>query len=260
MMRNFQFVLDLSKAPLFMWAAQDDLWDVRFIEVTKAKLDTDPSAIGAITGILVTEEYSDGRRLEEVVRMRLHASHDLVQRLLAVSQEGPNAIYALFRTSVVRDIDVDLPIFGPDRAIVFQALTHGHIAFVEDVLRTQPRVGYESIKMGGRLVPRKATGPEGYLHAPHPWPMCRIMLTAVWRTDLSNADKIRVGIDVLVNQWWRTLRNGWLLDSSYRIHKSITEHQYARALLLAGRHLLLAPSVVTRRISSASRHNHRVQP
>ena len=65
MMANFRFVLDRARAPLFMWAAQDDLWDPRFIEATKALLDADMSAIGAISAIQVVEVQSDGRRFEE---------------------------------------------------------------------------------------------------------------------------------------------------------------------------------------------------
>ncbi len=135
MMANFQYVLDEASSPLFMWAAQDDLWHPRFIETTKALLDADPSAIGAITAIEVTEVLPDGNTFRGVVRLPDHASPDLRTRLLAVTAEGPNAIYALFRTDELRAVKVDLPIYGPDRAIVFQLLVRGRIAFADELLR-----------------------------------------------------------------------------------------------------------------------------
>ena len=49
MMANFRYVLDEARAPLFMWAAQDDLWHPTYIEVTRALLDADPLAVGAIS-------------------------------------------------------------------------------------------------------------------------------------------------------------------------------------------------------------------
>jgi glycosyltransferase involved in cell wall biosynthesis len=247
MMRNFQYVLDQSRAPLFMWAAQDDLWDPRFIETTKALLDEDPSAIGAMTAVEVVEGFGDGDTMfREVVRLPNQASSDALTRLLAVTAEGPGAIYGLFRTDTLRTVKVDLPIYGPDRAIVFQLLVRGRIAFADDVLRTQARVGYDVVDSSGRKVPRKSTGPEGYLHTPRPWPMCRIMFDEIMAGELPLFDKLCVGADVALNQWWRTKRNGWLSDSPYRIRRAMTQHQYARAALLATRHVVLSPGAVLR--------------
>ena len=246
-MRNFEQVLRLASSPYFMWAAHDDLWDPRFIETTKALLDEDPSAIGAMTAVEVVEGFGDSDTMfREVVRFPDQASSDALTRLLAVTAEGPDAIYGLFRTDTLRTVKVDLPIYGPDRAIVFQLLVRGRIAFADDVLRTQARVGYEVVESSGRKVPRKSTGPEGYLHTPRPWPMCRIMFDEIMACELPLFDKLCVGADVALNQWWRTKRNGWLSDSPYRIRRAMTQHQYARAVLLATRHVVLSPGAVLR--------------
>jgi glycosyltransferase involved in cell wall biosynthesis len=249
MMANFRYVLDEARAPLFMWAAQDDFWQPTFIDATKALLDSDPLAVGAISAIESSEkDPTTGRIIRHgVIRLPDHASSDLLTRLLAVSHEGPNAIYALFRTDKLRGLKVDLPIYGPDRAIVFQALARGPIAYSDEVLRTQFRVGYEPIEIGGRRVPRKQTGPEGYLHSPNPWPMCRIMLDEIAASDLRLTEKLWLTSDVLLNQWWRTKRNGWLHDSTYRVRVAVSQHRYLRAALLAGRHVILSPGALLRR-------------
>jgi hypothetical protein len=248
MMANFRYVLDEARAPLFMWAAQDDLWQPTYIEVTKALLDADPVAVGAMSAIEATEKDPSTERMirRDVIRLPEHASSDLLTRLLAVTHEGPNAIYALFRTDTLRGLKVDLPIYGPDRAIVFQALARGPIAYRDEVLQTQLRVGYEPVEVGGRRVPRKQTGPEGYLHSPSPWPMCRIMFDEIAASDLRLAEKLRIASDVFLNQWWRTKRNGWLHDSTYRLRIAVSHHQYLRAALLAGRHVILSPGALLR--------------
>jgi hypothetical protein len=232
-----------------MWAAQDDLWHPTFIETTKALLDADPLAVGAITAIEATEDShsAEGIVHRGVIRLPDHASYDLLTRLLAVTKEGPNAVYALFRTDVLRGLKVNLPIFGPDRAIVFQALARGPIAYSDRVLRTQLHVGYDPVEVHGRRIPRKQVGPEGYLHSPIPWPMCRIMFEEVVASDLRPAEKLRIALDILLNQWWRTKRNGWLHDSPYRVQAAVSGHRYVKAVLLAGRHVILSPGVLLRR-------------
>src|SRR5262249_1424957 len=55
---NYNRVFELSNAPLFKWAAHDDLYHVKYLEACLRLLDDDPDTVLAHTGTAFIDEAS----------------------------------------------------------------------------------------------------------------------------------------------------------------------------------------------------------
>lgn len=238
---NFEYVLHAAETPLFMWAAHDDVWAPTFLETCVGLLDANPAAIGGMTAAEVVDENDDTLW---VSRMPGIGDESMFRRALAGDEV--NAIYAVFRRSVLLDVTME-HIYGADRAIMFQLMFRGPIACSDEVLRTQRFVGYEMVEHAGRFLSKRATGPDGYLHSPDPGPMVRTMFAQIADSPLSPLEKTRLRAHLLRRQWWRWKRNDWLSDGPYRIRRALAEHHYVRAGLLGARHAVLNPRSVAPR-------------
>jgi len=53
---NFKFVLEQATGDYFMWAADDDWWDTRFVEEAVAALEANPSAVACWSNVLFHRE------------------------------------------------------------------------------------------------------------------------------------------------------------------------------------------------------------
>jgi glycosyltransferase involved in cell wall biosynthesis len=114
---NFKFVLDEALGEYFMWAAHDDRWDRKFVEMMVQILDSDSKAGLAFCDVITRDiingidksYYSCGF----TVNMR-----KIVRYLFRLINGCPNLIYGLFR----RNILITLPIYQFDYYDIY--LTH----------------------------------------------------------------------------------------------------------------------------------------
>src|SRR5262245_7562131 len=56
---NYRLAAKEAVAPYFMWAAQDDLWQPTYIQTTLALLDSNPDAVGSLTGFNLVNELGE---------------------------------------------------------------------------------------------------------------------------------------------------------------------------------------------------------
>jgi glycosyltransferase involved in cell wall biosynthesis len=131
--KNFQKVLSLSSAPLFAWAAHDDVYRSDFISKCRAVLQARPDSVLCVpahrrineTGELISVRYEPSEL----------ASLDLETRLRAhLSRRAWLTIYGLWRREVLMRIGPPLPVWGSDVILVWRALLLGPVETIREPL------------------------------------------------------------------------------------------------------------------------------
>jgi glycosyltransferase involved in cell wall biosynthesis len=240
MTENFRWAAKQAGAPYFMWAAQDDLWQPTYIETTLALLEHNPDAVGSLTGVKEVNER--GELLRTYSFPHAMGSPHPIERVRAMQDGGFMAMYGLYRREVFAEHLQFPDTFGPDIVLVFSQLLWHRYAITAQPLMTRRILGYDDVPLrNGRLVWRKALGPDGHLYTPRPTAMCRVMLREVTRSNLSLASKMSLWIHVVVAYWWWVKRTAALRSSRSQVAVARSEGRYLTAGLLGLRHALLRP-------------------
>jgi len=127
---NFKFVLEQATGDYFMWAADDDWWDTRFVEEAVAALEANPSAVACWSNVLF---HREDNALTWPEPYHLYSNPDLcfdskVTSLLKYHfQYGWYGIYALFRRDTIAKL---FPRHAGESNLVFGSDVH----FMTDVL------------------------------------------------------------------------------------------------------------------------------
>jgi glycosyltransferase involved in cell wall biosynthesis len=130
---NFQSVLSLSSAPLFAWAAHDDVYRSDFISKCRAVLQARPDSVLCVpahrriseTGELISVRYEPPGLASPDLEIRLRAH---------LSRRAWLTIYGLWRKDVLMRIGPPLPIWGSDVNLVWRALLLGPIETIREPL------------------------------------------------------------------------------------------------------------------------------
>lgn len=136
---NFRYVLDVARAPYFMWAAHDDLREPQALELLTAALDADPGAVMASSAFQIIGP--DG---EPVKRSRpwgeVFSKGPFWQfaYLIASDEEKSIHIYGLFRREAIARAMADMAYVhvysGNDICTMMHVLGQGRAAYVDQVL------------------------------------------------------------------------------------------------------------------------------
>ena len=202
---NFAYVLANTSAPLFMWAADDDLWEPLFIERAVAALRADRAknawfcqldnidAEGKVTRTYpsLTRFRSNGDKRKEVRRFLMEPD-----RLGKV-----NLIYGMFRREALAEpmrlMTANKDMIGADLVFVYAFICRHDVAIDPDLLfhkrvvgrkSARPRAGAGSTLLKSRHFTGFAAAAEGTPYAA----MTRSLLP--WRFVLDRADKIGNGV------------------------------------------------------------------
>jgi glycosyltransferase involved in cell wall biosynthesis len=150
--RNFWFVYDQARAPLFLWASDDDLWPADFLEKGVAGLEANPHASAWFCQIVNINIHGDvARSYPSFSRFRSSASKfvDLIRFLWEPEIMGKaNLIYSMFRRRALSDV-IDLfrerpSSWGSDMNLVYGFLCRSNL-IVDDRLVLQKRVPTEAV-------------------------------------------------------------------------------------------------------------------
>jgi glycosyltransferase involved in cell wall biosynthesis len=131
---NFNSLVWLTQAPLFKWAADDDLHDPRFLGACVAALDADPGAVLAYPKSYLIDE--DGRVLREH-EDRLHLdSPDPATRLRQFVERRwlCNPLFGVIRTDVLRRTSLERPYPSADVALLGELALAGRFHEVPERL------------------------------------------------------------------------------------------------------------------------------
>jgi glycosyltransferase involved in cell wall biosynthesis len=249
---NFEYVLRSADSPFFMWAAHDDLWHPDFIAETLQMLSTAQDAMGAATAVEQIRE-GDEKPCGVVFLPSGLSATDARVRARSVRFGGWHAVYGMYRRDYLAQSRLREG-YGADIALVFYLALQGRILRSDRVLRTQRLVGYdEVIAPTGRVVWKKALGPDALLYTRRPHAMSWSMLSSALSSGLPLATRVGLCAYVLRTFWWTGVRNAALGDSRARISRALRQHRFVVAGLLVLRHAILNPRTVASKISGRVR-------
>jgi glycosyltransferase involved in cell wall biosynthesis len=138
---NFSFVLDKAKGRYFMWASDDDLWDLNFVSSCLTMLINNSSAGFAFSEIVNIDSYD--RVIRKYDSFRRFTGGNKVLSLLSFILEPEikgkaNLIYSLIRTDLCRDVcrsvNMNDKYWGCDNSFVLGLLTRTDFLVSEDIL------------------------------------------------------------------------------------------------------------------------------
>lgn len=128
---NFQFLLDNAVGDYFMWACDDDDWDIRFVEVCVEELSknnktvlcmTDALGISSNRNIRISPVDSTG---VEVVRK--------YQDWIRFTLNNPNVVmFGVYRLASIRGLKINTAICGADQLFIFDCLRRGEVKVISD--------------------------------------------------------------------------------------------------------------------------------
>jgi len=125
---NFDFVLNHAVGEYFMWAASDDVWDVRWISALLSAIkDTNSqAAFGKIQCIDENSELFDHYANDSTFNYRGPPLLRQIKYFMEFEGAGKaNPIYGLWRTEALRSIKLESYRF--DYLVVFDLLKHSNI-------------------------------------------------------------------------------------------------------------------------------------
>jgi glycosyltransferase involved in cell wall biosynthesis len=149
---NFWFVYHQARAPLFMWAADDDLWPLDFLERGIAALDANPQASAWFCQVVningdgdIIRSYPSFRRFQSTT----FKSIDLARFLWEPEIMGKaNLIYSIFRrrtlSGAIEKFRALPTCWGGDMTLVYCYLCQFNL-LVDDRVVLQKRVPAKSI-------------------------------------------------------------------------------------------------------------------
>lgn len=132
--RNFNTVLTLASGRYFMWAADHDLWDSRYVSACVAALESDPTAVLAYAHTMLIDE--EGRELGIMDdELDIHQAR-AVERYSALiwRLKACNAIYGLMRRDAVARTRGYGPTPGPDHLVLAKMALQGTFIQLPEVM------------------------------------------------------------------------------------------------------------------------------
>lgn len=125
---NYQRVLAEASAPVFSWAAADDVKLPLFAEATLAALDQDAGLVAACPHTQIIDE--DGRVIEELRDQTLHLDAPTVPARLKslLFAQAVHAQYGAIRTEALRATRGLMPTIAADVVVLTELLARGRLA------------------------------------------------------------------------------------------------------------------------------------
>lgn len=144
---SFQFVLEKATGEYFMWAADDDIWDPRFISTLLKLLESNKTAVIAFPGIIIfddthpkIESHPHLKDYSNPIMFQLFSKnvYDRLYTFLQADDGKANLTYGLMRTNIIKKIGVfkkwGLTDYGVDILMIFRLLNFGEIASCKEIL------------------------------------------------------------------------------------------------------------------------------
>jgi glycosyltransferase involved in cell wall biosynthesis len=244
--RNFEQVLRLASSPYFMWAAHDDLWEPRFLEVSLALLASAREAVACAAGVEVVDE--SGRHMYTVLPAQV-GDRDVLIRCRALRNSGWEMIYSLFRRNAIPE-GLALPdIPNGDLAFVFRMALRGPFIATGQVLSTRRQIGrVHYVDRDGRMHLRKSHGQDTHLYTERMLPACRAMAIYTLESSLTIEQKARL-LAFIARMGIEFSRSRELVQSPLRIHRAAESRRHGTAFLLIVKHAVLRPGRVLAEVS-----------
>jgi len=135
---NFQFVLDESNTPYFVWAGADDIWDQNFLKENIGFLEKNQNFIGSISqvekfGESNQRELSSNRIIKNIIKQFKFSKYGAVEATgnykrkskIYLQNNSAQAVYGIFRTSNLKKSMINKLFLGMDLVIILNVLKYG---------------------------------------------------------------------------------------------------------------------------------------
>jgi glycosyltransferase involved in cell wall biosynthesis len=142
---NFKFVLQKAEGEYFMWAADDDWWDAKFVENIVFRIQQTPGAVAGFCNYIVVDEENPALPSPNALPYLLELNHtsDVTRLSSFINQyEGygkANIFYSVIRSDIIKNIPFDLinekVLLGSDLSMIYSWLSSGDIVICSDILR-----------------------------------------------------------------------------------------------------------------------------
>lgn len=127
---NFQFLLDKATGQYFMWAADDDQWDLNFIEVCVNAMEANKTVVLGMTDIRIVGEdgtSKPGKLNRSFMQKNLYArSFHFVKS----NMENKYFLCGLYRSSAVKNVPFHNS-WGGEHLFLFETITKGKFLFIQ---------------------------------------------------------------------------------------------------------------------------------
>ncbi len=198
---NYRRVLERSSAPLFSWAAVDDLWLPTFASSCVRALDERPDAVLAMTRARLVDgegAVTDGLG-DADLGLDADAAHERLRRLFR--SQASHVMYGVIRRSALARARPLRPMVGDDIVLLTELLCQGPAVVVDDRAFLQRRVPEQLSLQGQEQV--KWHAPSARVRFAFPQTRLNLELyRAVATTSLPLREKARC---------WSRIVPGWVL-------------------------------------------------
>lgn len=156
---NFNFLLQNAKSDYFMWAAVDDYWLPKFLEINIEPLTSDKNFVGSMSQIKLfnrnNEKLKNSETKFEELRLKiikllrkgyvwpLDGTYEKKVRTL-FKHSAYSVIYGVFRTKILQKSMLNQSFLAPDVAWVLNILKFGDINVNDEVLMYKYEGGVSS--------------------------------------------------------------------------------------------------------------------
>ena len=145
---NFIYLLDQAKSEYFMWAAQDDYWDPKFIEKNLEILEANSRFVGSISDIKLVgnnlQSYYSNDSQVEFIRKYIGTYEEKVQYILEFNWVAN--LYSIFRTEQIKKCIIRNKFAYWDFAFLLNVIRFGDLNVLDDVLMFKDTGGVTSKK------------------------------------------------------------------------------------------------------------------
>jgi glycosyltransferase involved in cell wall biosynthesis len=208
--RNFAIVLERARGKYFMWAAHDDRWDARFVELLVAKLEAEPRAVLAAPTVLHTNE--DGSLRAEAPDRAPPGNSQQANLKQFYHDHSPSWIYGLYRVEWLRahvDEIREYPIWG------------GDVIWLADVVQRFDVVGAQDAFLFKRLR-RSGYSPRSARMAVVFWSYMAWHLSRnAWRRASTTATKLSGASMALRYVYRQCIRRPNILRTAWRVTRML---------------------------------------
>ncbi len=147
-LRNFNFVLKMAKGTYFMWAGNDDYWDVNYIKVLVSLMKLHPDAVLAVSNF---DNISNGRHYHNKPRSFTN-NENRYQTLVNFIKTGElSFFYGIHLTENIKKVggyqSSSRPFFrSSDYLTIFKVLLEGKMVYTTKTLFNKVDTGYYFVK------------------------------------------------------------------------------------------------------------------
>jgi glycosyltransferase involved in cell wall biosynthesis len=126
---NFQFLLDKATGDYFMWAADDDNWDLNFIEVCVKGMETNREVVLCMTDLKLVG--GDGVTRDGKLNRSFMQRNVFSRCFYFVKSTAENKYFfcGLYRSSLIKNIPFHNS-WGGDHLFLFETLTKGKFFYI----------------------------------------------------------------------------------------------------------------------------------